>query len=161
VIDYAMFPGDDDQRIIDVQIACYLEIVASIVRGAGRAFLNAEAIVRTQGPMSIQVRQLDAVDHRTVQGMHDLIAGWYRFRRRTERLFPLGDGIADDWRWFAGKEIVELCREGDFVTGVLDAVILANTERGYEGEARATEVQKQRYRAMLAYRLPAPENTSS
>jgi hypothetical protein len=104
--------------------------------------------------MSIQVRQLNSIDHRTVQDIHDLIAAWYRFKRRTERLFPLEPNLREDWLRFLRAEAISLSESAEFVTGILDACIQANNEIGYAGENRAMSVQNMRYREMFQYTLP-------
>lgn len=142
------FPGDDDKRLFDMQHSCYSKALWTIVESARERYIDAESVLRCYAPMSIQVRQLNSIDHRTVQDMHDLIAAWYRFKRRTERLFPLGCDLKEDWFSFLGKELASLIHDPDFVTGVLDTCIQANTEIGYAGERRAQSVQRSRYRSM-------------
>lgn len=154
---FSNFPGDDDERIFTVQHQCYFDMIGTIVNASVKQYLHAELILRHYGAMSIQVRQVESFDHRTVQDVHDLIAAWYRFKRRTERLFPLESDLSEDWRRFFWRETEELCFSSDFVTGVLDSTIHANTERGYAGEKRAKQVQRVRYQEMLRYTLPRPQ----
>jgi hypothetical protein len=104
--------------------------------------------------MSIQIRQFESFDHRTIQDIHDLIAAFYRFKRRTEFLFPLEPNPREDWYGFLRKEAVALCESADFVTGILDACIYANAEVGYAGEKRALSIQRERYWSMSVYTLP-------
>jgi hypothetical protein len=103
--------------------------------------------------LNLQVR-LNSIDHRTVQDIHDLIAAWYRFKRRTERLFPLEPNLREDWLVFLRKEVLALSISVDFVTGVLDACIQANNEIGYAGEKRVRRLQRERYWRMFEYTLP-------
>lgn len=86
--------------------------------------------------------------------MHDLIAAQYRFKRRTERLFLLEENVKQDRFAFLNNEAIALSAIPEFVTGVLDACIYANTEVGYAGEKRGTEVLKCRYNEMFWYKLP-------
>ena len=151
---YANFPGDEDKRLFDMQMEAYGEALWIIVNAARERYFDAEAVLRSHSSMSIQVRQLVSIDHRTVQDVHDLIAAWYRFKRRTERLFPLEPDLSEDWHEFARTEAAELCRSADFATGVLDACVYANTERGHAGEERAKQVEKSRYWEMFQYTLP-------
>lgn len=148
------FPGDDDQRLFKMQHEAYSEALWTIVEATRKRYLDAECILRCYASMSIQVRQLCSIDHRTVQDIHDLIAAWYRFKRRTERLFPLEADLVDEWYSFLWKETRELCGSADFVTGLLDACIYANAESGYAGEERARRIQRRRYSEMLRYTLP-------
>ncbi len=156
---FSNFPGDDDERIFDAQHQCYGEVLWIIVKAAIKQYSHAEAILQCCGSMSLQLRQVESesFDHRTVQDVHDLIAAWYRFKRRTERLFPLEADLREDWHEFARTEAAELCRSADFVTGFLDACVYANTEQGYAGEERAKQVEKWRYREMFQYTLPRPQ----
>lgn len=156
------FPGDDDQRLFHMQHDAYSPALWTIVNAAKERFLEAEKVLRCSPTMGVAVRQLNSIDHRTVQNMHDLIAAWYRFKRKTERLFPLGGDLPEDWIQFITAEAHELCRDANFVTGVLDACIYANAEPGYAGERRARTIQHGRYSEMLHYALPSsqPETKS-
>jgi hypothetical protein len=154
---YANFPGDDDERLFDMQRLCYSKALWIIVDAARERYFDAEAVLRCYASMSIQVRQLCSIDHRTVQGIHDLIAAWYRFKRRTERLFPLQSDLTEDWCRFATTEARELSASEEFVTGVLDACVYANTEYGCAGEQRAKRVQRERYCEMIRYTLARPQ----
>ena len=151
---HSNFPGDDDKRLFDMQVSCYSDALGIIVRIVGKRYLYSESILRCEGSISKEVHELRSFDHRTVQGVHDLIAGWYRFNRRTERLFPLDEDLKKDWFAFLAEEVNLLSREPDFVTGVLDACIHANTETGYAGEKRTQTVQRSRYFGMFTYTLP-------
>jgi hypothetical protein len=137
-----------------MQHSCYSKALWTVVKVARERFLDAESFLRCDAPMSIQVRQLNSIDHRTVQDVHDLVAAWYRFKRRSERLFPLEPNLKEDWTQFLRAELHALSRSADFVTGVLDACIHANTEIGYAGEKRAKRVQRERYWTMFEYTLP-------
>lgn len=148
------FPGDDDKRLFDMQHSCYSKALWTIVNAARETYVDAESVLRCSAPISAKVHELSSIDHRTVQDMHDLIAAWYRFNKRTERLFTFDYDLCEDWLRFARAEAVALSRSADFVTGVLDACIEANTEVGYAGENRARMVQKARYRKMFDYALP-------
>ena len=152
------FPGDEDERLFDMQDSCYWKAHWTIVEVARERYLDAEAVLRCDAPMSIQVRQLSSIDHRTVQGIHDLIAAWYRFKRRTEQLFPLEPDLSQDWLRFLRAEAIALSKLADFVTGVLDACIHANTEIGYAGEKRAQGIQRSRYFRMFQYTLPRSQS---
>jgi hypothetical protein len=154
---YPNFPGDDDERLFHMQHLCYSEALWIIVNTVRERYFDAEAVLRCYASMSIQVRQLYSIDHRTVQDMHDIIAAWYRFKRRTERLFLLEPSLKQDWCEFATTESRELSASADFVTGVLDACVYAHTKRGYAGEERAKWVQRERYREMLRYTLARPQ----
>jgi len=151
---FSNFPGDDDQRLFHMQHDAYWEFIWTIVNAARKRYLDAESVLRCYAPMSIQVRQLESIDHRTVQDVHDLIAAFYRFKRRTEILFPLESNLRDDWYSFLREEAAGLCESADFVTGVLDACIHANTDIGYAGEKRAKHVERERYWTMFEYTLP-------
>lgn len=148
------FPGDDDKRLFDMQHSCYSKALWMIVEAARERFVDAESVMRCSSPISVQVHALRAIDHRTVQDMHDLVAAWYRFKKRTERLFPFDYDLTEDWLRFARADAVALSKSADFVTGVLDACIYANTEIGYAGERRAQAIQQTRYISMFQYRLP-------
>ena len=148
------FPGDDDKRLFDMQSDSYWDFIWTIVNVARERYLGAESVLRCYAPMSIQVRQLNSIDHRTVQDIHDLIAAWYRFKRRTERLFLLEPNLREDWSRFLRAEAISLSESAEFVTGILDACIHASNEIGYAGENRAMSVQKTRYREMFRYTLP-------
>ena len=150
----SIFPGDEDERLFRVQHEAYPDFVWTILQIAKERYLNAEAVLRCAAPMSIQVRQLELWDYRAAQDIHDLIAAYYRFKRRTELLFPLEPNLREDWYWFLRKEAVALCESADFVTGVLDACLYANTEVGNAGEKRAKDIQRARYWRMLEYTLP-------
>ena len=154
---YPNFPGDDDERLFHMQHLCYSEALWIIVNTVRERYFDAEAVLRCYASMSIQVRQLYSIDHRTVQDMHDLMAAWYRFKGKTERLFPLEPDLKQDWCEFAATEARELSASADFVTGVLDACVYANTDCGYAGERRAKWIQRERYREMLGYTLARPQ----
>jgi hypothetical protein len=139
------FVGDDDKRLFDMQNSCYSDALVVLVRMVGKRYLYAESILRCEGSMRKEVGELRSIDHRTVQGVHDLIAAWYRFKRRTEHLFPPKGDLKGDWLSFLVDEVDSLSREPDFVTGILDACIQANTDRGHAGERRAQAVQRSRY----------------
>lgn len=148
------FVGDNDERLFNMQNSCYSDALGVIVRAVGRTYLFAESVLRCEGSIGKEVRELRSFDHRTVQGVHDLIAAWYRFTHRTERLFALGEDLKSDWLTFLVKEVESLSTEPDFVTGVLDACIYSNTETGYTGETRAQGVQRLRYSRMFTFTLP-------
>jgi hypothetical protein len=154
---YPRFPSDDDERLFEIQRLSYSKALWIIVDAARERYLDAEAVLRCYASMSIQVRQLCSIDHRNVQDIHDLIAAWYRFKRRTERLFPLEPDLKQDWCEFATTEARELSASADFVTGVLDSCVYANTDCGYAGERRAKWIQRERYREMLRYTLARPQ----
>ena len=148
------FPGDEDKRLFDMQHSCYSKALWMIVEAARERFVDAESVLWCSSSISVQVHELRSIDHRTVQDIHDLIAAWYRFSRRTERLFELASDLSEDWLGFARAEAVALCTSANFVTGVLDACIDANTDVGYAGEERAKLVQRSRYYDMFEYTLP-------
>jgi hypothetical protein len=155
---YSNFPGDDDERLFHMQNECYSEAIWLIVNTARKRYLDAETVLRQFASMSIQVRQVNSIDHRTVQAMHDLIAAWYRFKRRSERLFSLGSNLNEDWlAFFLRSESTALSWMPGFVTGVLDACVYANTEVGYAGESRALNVLRGRYDAMFRHTLPSSQ----
>lgn len=159
MICYSNFPGDDDERLMMLQFDAYSEALWTIVNAARERFLDAEKVLRISPTMSPQVRALKSIDHRTVQDMHDLIAAWYRFQRRTERMFPLlGDDLRRDWIQFVTTEARQLCSSAYFVTGVLDACVYSNTDCGYAGEKLAKRVQEERYSEMFRYSLPHPQS---
>jgi hypothetical protein len=158
---YPNFPGDDDERLFDMQFRCYSKALWIILEVVRERYLYAESVLRCPAPMSVQVRELRSIDHRTVQDVHDLIAAWYRFTRRTERLFPLESELSDDWCAFLATEVRELCLSAKFVTGVLDACIYANKDSGYAGEERAGSVQRERYSQMIQYAIPRSEPEGS
>lgn len=149
------FPGDADERLFRMQNGCYSEAVGIIVRNAITTYLFAESVLRCEGSMSTEVRELESFDHRSVQGVHDLIAAWYRFQRRTERLFVLEGNLQGEWLSFLGQEVMSLSREPDFVTGVLDACIRTDREDRNSGELRADSIQRYRYGSMFRYVLPS------
>jgi hypothetical protein len=148
------FPGDDDQRLFNIQTYSYWDSIWTVFKVARERYLYGESVLRSFGSMSIQSLQFESFDHRTIQDVHDLIAAFYRFKRRTESLFPLEPNLCEDWYAFLREEAVALCESADFVTGVLNACIYANTEVRYAGEKRANHVQRERYWAMLEYTLP-------
>ena len=154
---YSNFPGDEDQRLFDIQHDSYREALWTIVTAAKERFVDAERVLRCSPTMSVLVHQLKSIDRRTVQDMHDRIAAWYRFRRRSERMFSLRGDVRSDWMQFITREADELCRSADFVTAVLDACIYANKEPGTAGENRARIIQQRRYSEMLQYTLPRPQ----
>ena len=157
MISVSNFPGDDDNRLFDIQFEVYDQVIGIIVNTARDRFLAGELVLRYVAQMSMQVRQLTSFDHRTIQDIHDLIAAWYRFRKRTERLFPLEGDARQDWIEFASLEARALCSSADFITGVLDACVYANTEAGYAGEQRAKRVQEERYNEMIRHNLSGPQ----
>ncbi len=151
------FVGDDDERFFRMQMSCYSKALGIIVRSVVKSYQYAESVLRCEGSISEQVRELHSFDHRTVQDAHDLIAAWYRFRRKTERLFPLERDLDENWLLFLEDEATALSREPAFVIGLLDACIHANTEIGYAGEKRAHSVQRVRYAPMTSYVMPRPK----
>lgn len=135
-----------------MQHEAYSDGLWVIVNTVRERFLDAERILRCSTTMSVQVRELESIDHRTVQDIHDLVAAWYRFKRKGERMFPLlGNDLRSDWIQFITAEARELCSSPEFVTGVLDACIHANTKCGYAGESRSRQIQRERYAEMIRY----------
>jgi hypothetical protein len=154
MMSFSTFPGDDDQRLSNMQRDVYWDSLWVIVEEARRQFLYAEEVLRCSTTTGVQVRELKAIDHRTVQEIYFLIAAWYRFNRRTERLFPLEDDVSADWLGFLREEVQALSREPDFVNGVLDACIHAHSDVGRAGEERARAAQRSRYANMFSYTMP-------
>lgn len=150
------FPGDEDRRIKDVQFNNYSSVIGELVETARRRYIYAEELLELTGAMAAEIRKLRFFDHRTVQDTHDIIAAAYRFSRRSECLFDIGDpdAIAIDWFSFARKEIESLCEDPKFVRAVLHSAVYANQPLGYRGEKESRTIASSRYGEMREYTLP-------
>lgn len=149
----SVFPDDHDTSLMFAQHAEYASVIGEWVERSCRAYERAEELCAIRTALGDIARSLQGFDHRTVQGAHDLMAAWYRFRFGRAPLFR--DAPADPtemraaWRQFASEEIGRLLESPAVTRRLLLAVAYANKPVGLEAERELAELLKRRYSAMF------------
>lgn len=117
------FPGDDNRVLKYVQHAVYGEMVGRLFSGPRDRYLNAARLLRVDNEFVQKLRAMTSFDHRTLQGAHDRIAAFFRFRHDDGGQLQLGETedvyrqrLERDWRAFFQDEIEDLTTGDDEYT---------------------------------------------
>lgn len=135
------FPGDDNRALMDVQHAVYGEMVGRLSSGPRDRYLTAARLLRIDNELVQKLRSMTSFDHRTVQGAHDRIAAYSRFRRDDGGQLQLGETDAEyrerlerEWRAFFQEEMEPLTADDEFTRAVCAATSCGNKEPGRVAE---------------------------
>lgn len=150
------FKDDNDQDLQSQQHDCYREVLAVI---AERCIRHYEAACRITGAKpsapSKNIGQIGTgFDHRVLQPVHDLMAGYWRWHtgRHEPHMPGLEPGSIEDWKIWARDEVDDWALYApEIVRHVVTALAYQNTDEGYKAENTAIETLKDRYSAMLSY----------
>lgn len=148
------FKDDRDHDLQSQQHDCYRAVLAVI---AERCIRHHEAACHITGAepsaLSKNIGQTKAgFDHRVLQPVHDLMAGYWRWY--TGRLEPHMPGLEpngiEDWKAWARQEVDDWALYApEIVRHVVTALAYQNADKGYEAEKEALEALKNRYSVML------------
>ena len=140
------FQGDIWHRVMGFQHDLYSRLVAYLFEAARTVYLRAEAVLGLTTVPGMLAAPENAVDHRVLQELHDLIAAKFRYtyedHLHPHLPFPGWENdqarIENLWRTFYFAEVDRLVSESPtFVRSVVVAIAFQNTEVGYAAEERA------------------------
>ena len=154
------FPGDNNEALQDAQFRLYSEMLVRLYSRPRDQYLAACRLVQIDTDLAIRLRSMNGFDHRTLQDIHDLIAGWFRFSNDDGGQLRLGETdqsyverLERNWRTFFEDEVTNLISDDEFARNVLVATAFGNTDRGYAAEAQLRERLKGRYSSMISARV--------
>jgi len=146
------FPGDDNHVLMDVQHAVYGEMVGRLFAGPRDRYLTAGRLLRVDDEFVQKLRSMTSFDHRTLQGAHDRIAAYFRFRRDDGGQLQLGETdpeyrqrLEHEWRAFFQKEIEYLTADDEFTRAVCTATAHGNKDPGCTAESWLDQFLRDRY----------------
>jgi hypothetical protein len=158
------YPGDNNEALKMAQFHLYGEMLLRLFSRARDRYLDAGRLVEVETELARRAKAMNTFDHRTLQGMHDLIAAWYRFSRDDGGQLRLGESpedyekrLATEWRDFFEDEVARIVSLDEFTRDILRATVFANTDPGYAAEACVRERLKERYAAMYRPRAMAQD----
>ena len=153
-----MFSGDP-MRIAHIQFDLYGKYVSLVFGTARKKYLRAEYILGIDTELGEKLKEATQFDHRTIQDLHDVIAGKFRFQwlalknqqfdffKEPEPVSEDASSIAYKWKIFLESELETIFNDApDLIKQVCLATIYANPDkRGCEAEDRIYEYT-QRYK---------------
>lgn len=156
-----MFPGDP-MWIAHIQHDLYHKYVGIIFDKARKEYLKAESIIGVNTELGDELRKPNRIDHRTIQELHDVIAGKFRFNwlvlknqqfdlfKSPEAISESPSDIANQWRIFLDSELDAIFKDSpDLIKHICVATIYANPdEHGCVAEDHIYEYI-QRYKAWI------------
>ena len=148
------FENDKDDDLQWQQHDCYGEVLRIIADGCIRHYENALRILGKDEPELL--RKLEkprkGFDHRVMQPMHDIMAGYWRWKtgRHEPHIPGLEPNSIEDWKSWARREVDDWAfYSPEMIRHIIIALAHQNTERGYDAEDVALGVLRERYRSML------------
>ena len=151
---YNQFPGDD-MALAGQQHDVYGKALSLIIDGARRHYVNACLMTgNSAGRWPVDA----AIDHRTLQGAHDVLAAAWRWRvSPPQRGLIRGDdpqcSMADWLDWLAG-EVRDWRDEPGLILSMAAIVACQNQTLGYAGELRLCEALRRRHGDVPWHPLP-------
>ena len=148
------FKDDNDYDLQSQQHDCYRAVLAVI---AERCIRHYEVACKITGvePSALSKnigQEKTGFDHRVLQPVHDLMAGYWRWHTGRHEPHVPGlepNGIAD-WKAWVRQEVDDWALYApEIVRHVVTALAHQNTDKGYEAEKEALEALRGRYSAML------------
>lgn len=148
------FKDDHDHDLQSQQHECYRAVLAVI---AERCIRHYEAACRiTGGEPSVPSKNIGQIrtgfDHRVLQTVHDLMAGYWRWctGRHEPHMPGLEPNGIDDWKEWVRQEVDDWALYApEIVHHVITALAHQNTDEGYKAENMTQDALKNRYGAML------------
>ena len=148
------FKDDSDYDLQSQQHDCYRAVLTVI---AERCIRHYEAACRITGaepsaPSKNIGQAKTGFDHRVLQPVHDLMAGYWRWHtgRHEPHMPGLEPNGIDDWKAWVRQEVDDWALYApEIVRHVVTALAYQNADKGYEAENMALEALKDRYGAML------------
>jgi len=148
------FKDDNDYDLQNQQHDCYRAVLAVI---AERCIRHYEAACHITGAkpfaLSKNIGQIrTGFDHRVLQPVHDLMAGYWRwYTGRHEPHMPgLEPNSIEDWKAWVRQEVDDWALYApEIVRYVVTALMHQNTDKGYRAEKEMLKALKIRYSAIL------------
>lgn len=135
------FYYDNNELLKSVQHDEYFTNVAKIFTAARRELERANEILTADLLIVEKVREVNTIDHRTLQDAHDILAATYRYHHDDGGQRTLLDPIIDDrtkysteWNLWFSKQIKILSKNPNFVRSSVESVVFANSHLGYMAE---------------------------
>lgn len=150
------FTGDTNKVLMKIQSDMYGELLGFLYGYPRERYLSVCRLVQSNTELGTRVEAETSFDHRTLQGTHDHIAAWFRFRQREQgnrTLFETEESyrerLASEWRSFFENEVRNLSADDDFVRAVLTATAFSNPdEKGCAAERQLDKMLTELYRTM-------------
>lgn len=147
-----MFP-DDPMWISHIQHDLYGKYVGIIFDKARKEYLKAEVVLGINTEVGDKLKQANGFDHRTIQDLHDVIAGKFRFQwlalknqqldffKEPELVSEDASATAYQWKIFLESELEMIFNDAPgLIKQVCLATIYVNPDkRGCEAEDRIYE----------------------
>lgn len=159
-----MFP-EDSREIARMQSDVYGQSIRAIFEICQTEYIKAELILGIRTDLGKDLRNVDRVDHRTLQWLHDAIAGQFRFNCVNSHLSAqvslfdkphtnndLSLDMTSQWRNFLESELSTIFIETpNLIKQICLAVTYSNPdERGGEAEGSIYRYTLMRYENLLA-----------
>lgn len=150
------FKNDRDYDLQSQQHECYRAVLALIAERCIRHYEAACYITGAESlAMSKNIGQAKAgFDHRILQTVHDLMAGYWRWHtgRHEPHMPGLEPNGIEDWKAWVRQEVDDWALYApEIVRHVVTALAHQNTDEGYKAENTAIETLKDRYSTMFSY----------
>lgn len=156
-----MFYGDP-MWIAHIQFDLYGKYATLVFNKAKKEYLRAEFILGIDTELGEKLRQATGFDHRTIQDLHDVIAGKFRFQwlalknqqldffNESELVSEDASDTAYQWKIFLECELETIFNDApDLIKQVCLAAIYVNPNKlGCEAEDRIYEYI-QRYKGLF------------
>jgi hypothetical protein len=146
------YPSDDNGLLKTVQHDAYPRSVAQLYETAREALLWADKVLETRLLIAEKARDTTRFDHRVLQDAHDILAAAFRHScddggqlRLLESEAERANRYRSTWLEWLQDQLTDLSKNPQFVRSTVQAVVLANSELGYEAERVVCQLLVVRY----------------
>ncbi len=148
------FPNDVNKALKHVQHDTYPENVGLLVWTCVQCYVRSAELIGVTTRIYKQILSKDCIpsfDHRTVQFAHDAIAAFYRYSNSSlykpmlNNHEPYRVYLTSRWLNFYHKEVERIAWDHPLNTAILNSVLHANTDMGYENEHLAVYLLEKSY----------------
>lgn len=142
----SMYPGDENNTLMNVQHDLYHRHVFAIFDAARQALSFADRLLGTGLLMAEKARAIDYVDHGSLRVAHDIIAATYRYYHDDGGQLLLWDNQGQYNRYSLGwanwfrEELHTLAINPCFVLPTVEAVMFENSPMGRFAEGALNDM---------------------
>lgn len=114
---------NDSLKLAEIQYKVYWDSIDTIFKLSFKKYMWAEAVLGLRSELGQELHKIKSIDHRTLQWLHDAIAGQFRlnFVGKQLNIFDDSDIVPQD-----SVELDFLCQWQNYLNEELNSVFLEN-----------------------------------